>query len=337
MPMISRLSGNRVLVAVVGSAVIAGMIAFAVGFRQLPLSKTTYHAAFATAAGLSPGDEVRIAGISVGEVSSVELNGAHVEVAFTVDNRDRLGRDTTLHIKILSILGQVYLDVQPTGPGELQSSDMVPVSRTSTPYTLLDVLGNLSTETQQIDLAQLSASLSVVSDSFRTTPAANAQLLAGLSRLSQTIGGRSQALSAMVNSAESVTSTLVTHQGQLVALLGDADLVLQTLEQRRQVIHQLLLDASALAQQVSSLITQDSAQLKPMLDNLKGITDVLARDQASLDSSIQQLGPFARVVANATGSGKWVDLITPTLLLPDNVLVQCQKPGATKAGSGCTP
>ena len=331
-------NGNPVVVAILGTALIAGATGLTLSFGQLSiLTRATYHGAFADASGLVQGDEVRIAGISVGDVSSVDLRGDHVDVTFNVDRADRLGRDTTLHIKILSILGQVYLDVQPAGDGQLSGGDVVPLSRTTTPFTLLQVLGTLSTETQQVDLGQLTTALTALSDNVRNTPPATAQLLDGLSRLSTTLASRTDQLATLLGSAQSVTSTLAGRQSQLIALLGDADQVLQAIEQRRAIIHQLLVDVNQLAVQINAIVGKDAAQLQPLLANLQGISSVLAKNQAALDQGVADLAPFARDIANGTGTGNWVDLIAPTIIYPDNVFEQCARNGQIGASGGCSP
>jgi phospholipid/cholesterol/gamma-HCH transport system substrate-binding protein len=338
-PVISLVRRRRVAAGVAGALLLLLAAGVVVGSMSglISLTQTTYQGEFADAIGLSPGDEVRIAGIGVGQVRSVELQGTKVAVAFTVDNENRLGRDTTLHIKIASILGQQYLEVLPAGPGRLSGQDTIPLARTTTPSTLLGVLGQLSTNTDQIDLAQLQAAMQTLSDSFRGTPSSTGPLLKGLSQLTQTLAGHSRQLTTLLNSSQGVTATLAARQGQLVALLGDSDLVLKTLQDRRQVIHQLLLDVQGLSSQLASLIAQDKAQLQPLLAGLQSVSAVLARNQDALDAGMQDLAPFSRYVANATGSGKWVDLFVPTIVVPDNVLVQCNKAGATKAVTGCTP
>jgi len=330
---------NQVTVAIIGSVVVAALIIGAVSFGHLPFiaRESTYHAQFADAAGLVAGDEVRVAGLNVGEVSTVELQGAHVGVTFTVKDYIRLGRDTSLNIKIASILGQEYLEVAPAGSGALGSGDVIPEARTTSPFTLVELLGTLSTRTEQIDLGQLDTALRSLADDLRTTPPAARGVLDGLSRLSQTIASRRDQLTSLIASASQVAGTLADRRTTLVALLGNADLVLQTLEQRRQVIHQLFVDAGALGQQLTSLLQDDSAQLQPLLANLKTVTDVLSKDQGSLDQSIELLAPFARYFSNASGSGNYADVTAPTLLLPDNVFVQCSKPGAIDPSTGCRP
>ena len=326
---------NQGAVAVVGTVLIGALLVAATNLRHLPLvsNQRTYHAELADAAGLGAGDDVRIAGITVGEVRDVRLSGDRVVATFTVDGSRVLGAGTRVDVKVASILGQVYVGVDPEGSGRLDDGATIPLARTTVPYTLLDVLGTLSSQTSQIDLKQLTAALSTLSDALRNAPASTGPLLNSLGKLSQTIASRSNQLATLTTAAQQVTATLSQDQAQLVTLLGDGDLVLSALTQRRAIVHSLLVDATNLSRQLGSLITRDGAQLQPLLANLQSVSDLLVRDQSSLDSSIQLLGPFSRYVANATGSGTWLDLLSPTILIPDNELVTC----ANKASSitGC--
>jgi len=92
--------------------------------QKLPLigGGTTFHAAFAEAGGLRSGDPVRIAGVTVGKVTGVDLENAHVMVTFTVRGDSRLGRDTKAAVKLQTLLGKKYLELTPTGPGQLSGS-----------------------------------------------------------------------------------------------------------------------------------------------------------------------------------------------------------------------
>ena len=79
---------NPVAVGLAGLAVM-GLIALAVFFNSdLPLigGGTTYSAYFTEAAGLQPGNPVRIAGVTVGRVTGVSLAGDRVLVSFKVKN-----------------------------------------------------------------------------------------------------------------------------------------------------------------------------------------------------------------------------------------------------------
>lgn len=83
---------NPVPIGIIGIAVTGALVLGALNYDKLPgvAGGTTYQAMFSEAAGLSPGDQVMVAGVNVGTVSDVRLDGPQVRVTFTV------GGDTTL-------------------------------------------------------------------------------------------------------------------------------------------------------------------------------------------------------------------------------------------------
>src|SRR5206468_4181361 len=105
--------------------------------------------------------------------------------------------------------------------------------------------------------------------------------------------------------------------GDFIALITDSDAFLQLLQQRHDVIGRLLADTSSLGAQVAQLIRRDGANLAPLLDNLKTVAGVLAADKKQLADAVATLGAFSKNIANATGSGPWLDLFTPVLFEPD--------------------
>src|SRR5688500_2332406 len=86
-------------------------VAVALHLDNLPLGSggSTHPAAFKEAAGLKADEEVRIAGVKVGKVTDVELDGDHVKVTFRVDDGVRLGDRTGADIKIKTVLGAHYV------------------------------------------------------------------------------------------------------------------------------------------------------------------------------------------------------------------------------------
>ena len=78
---------NPVIVGAVSLAVIAVLMLGAFRADSLPIigGGDTYYAAFSEAGGLAPNNEVRIAGVRVGKVKSVELDGNQVLVKFQLD------------------------------------------------------------------------------------------------------------------------------------------------------------------------------------------------------------------------------------------------------------
>jgi hypothetical protein len=76
--------------------------------------------------------------------------------------------------------------------------------------------------------------------------------------------------------------------------------------------------------------------LTTLLANLDAVTGVLAKEKAHLQAAIVNLGQFSINFTNVGGSGPWLDLLTPTTVVPDNQIVGCGKnPAAQK--KPCNP
>jgi phospholipid/cholesterol/gamma-HCH transport system substrate-binding protein len=331
---------NRVIVAVVGSALLVVIALGAINFSKLPLinDHTSYGAAFADSAGLAQGDPVSVAGVDVGTISGLSLSGAHVLVSFTVQNGVHLGDRTTAAAKVLTPLGQEYLDLEPVGTGQMAAGAVIPQGRTQETQTVVSTIRSGANVVQGINLQQLEKALVVTNqDLGAVPPGATSSLLKGLSQLSDVISSRSGELAQLVQNVSQLTATLHQHGTQLFSLIGQGDLVLQVLNQRHAEVDQLLKSTAALTQQLQALLAAHQAQIGPLLGDLQTVSGVLAKDGNDIEAAIPLLTAANKYLANVTGSGAFGDFVMPAALIPDNIIAQCSKPGATNAVTGCNP
>ncbi|MEC3973947.1 MCE family protein [Amycolatopsis sp. H20-H5] len=286
---------------------------------EIPLfgNGTTYSAYFGESAGLAPDNEVEVAGVKVGQVSSVELAGKKVLVKFRVKGT-RVGDATSASIEIKTLLGEKYLALSPKGTGTQDPGTTIPLARTRTPFELQDAFQQLSTTVGDIDTQQLAQSFTVLSDSLKDSPQYMKDALTGLSSLSKTVSSRDGDLKTLLANTSKVSKTLSDRNAQLRKIINDGNLLLTELRNRRDAISRLLKGAQQLSAQLSGLVADNRQQLKPTLQKLGKVTDVLQRNQDNLGRSLQLMAPFARVGANATGNGRWFEgylcgLLPPTL------------------------
>ncbi len=141
---------NPVIVGAVSLAVLAAFILAAFKADSLPLigGGDTYYAAFTEAGGLKANDEVRVAGVRIGKVKQVELVGSHVRVTFKVDKSAKFGPDTGAAIKIKTLLGAMYLALQPSGSGQMKEKAEIPTSRTTSPYDVVEAFSGLASRSK---------------------------------------------------------------------------------------------------------------------------------------------------------------------------------------------
>ncbi|WP_370287744.1 MCE family protein [Nocardioides sp.] len=301
-------SRSPVKVAIVGIVVLVLGVIAAYNTSRLPFlnSSTTYRAEFSNAAGLRSGNPVKIAGVVVGRVSGVELDGAQVEVEFRIDDA-WVGDASTASVQLNTLLGQRYLAIDPQGESELAADGVIPLERTQTPFDIVPALNQLSATVGQIDTDQLAASLDTLADTFEGTPGTVGAALDGLSRLSETISTRNAQLSQLLQRASTVTGTLAERDVEISRLLTDINPLLAELQKRRDAIRSLLEGTQDLSVQLRGLVQDNRATLRPALDDLARVADVLDRNRAELDDGIAAIRTYVHLFTNAVGTGRWFD------------------------------
>lgn len=306
---------NKVVIGAAGVAAILGLLVGSFNLDKL-IGGDVYKAEFSEAAGLRPNDEVRVAGVKVGKVTSVDLDGNKVLVGFRVKGA-RFGRQSHVDIRIKTLLGRKFVMLVPEGDGQLPAGSTIPLAQTSSPFDITDAFRDLANTTGQIDGNQLAQSFTTLADTFRDTPADVRASLDGLSRLSQTIASRDAQLRELLQHSRGVTQVLAARDEDLTAFLADSNLVLEELRARRQAIDRLLQTTTELSEQLIALVRENQAQLGPTLQQLQGVTDLLRKNQDNLDKSIARFAPFVRLFANNLGNGRWFDTLVTNLAGPN--------------------
>jgi phospholipid/cholesterol/gamma-HCH transport system substrate-binding protein len=332
---------NPILVGVAGLAVLA-IIALATFFSSdLPLigGGTTYTAYFTEAAGLQAGNPVRIAGVTVGRVTGVGLDGDHVLVSFKVKNA-WVGDASTVGIDIQTVLGDKYLAVAPRGRAAQNPGQTIPAARTTSPYDVTQAFQSVGQDISQINTAQLARSLDTISTTFRNSPPYVRSSLRGLADLSESIASKDAQITSLLAGTKKVTGELSSQDTRFQALLRDGNLLLTMLEQRQDAIHALLIGTQQLSAQLSGLVSDDNATLHPALVALDQVTGVLQANQADLGRALALAGPYYRLVGNSLGNGRWFDTylcgLVPRSYLPRGAepATGCEPPDTATGGTG---
>ncbi|MFF2507116.1 MCE family protein [Streptomyces sp. NPDC058067] len=307
---------NPVVIGAVGLSVLALLAVAAFNADSLPLigDGETYSAAFSEAGGLKPGDQVTIAGVKVGKVENVDLDGDHVKVTFKVKGDPAFGTRTGAAIRVRTILGAKYLALRPEGPGQLKPGSEIPLRRTTPAYDVVQAFSDLTTTTEKVDTDRLATALDTLSTTFQDSPAEVRASIKGLSKISRTVASRDQALGELLDHANGVTGVLAEHSKDFSALVKDGDKLFKEISRRRQAIHKLLKSSVTLGIELSGLVDDNDKEIGPALRGLNRVVRMLERNQASLDRSVKLLAPYVRVFGNTLGNGRWFDSYVQNLV-----------------------
>ncbi len=268
---------------------------------------TIYTAEFADASGIHRGNMVQVAGIRVGRVNGVSLEGDKVIVKFEVDNGVDFGDQSRASVEVLNLLGEKYLELTPAGDGQLAEDTPIPRDRTQSAYDIVGVFSDLTTTTEQIDKERLVDALGVVSSTIEQSAPEIQASFDGIARLSETVASRDSQIKALFESSKSVSTLLAERSTDLVELMRSSDLVFKEVESRKQAIHRLLVNARTLAVELRGVATDNRAEIGPALKEIDDLTSLLISKEKELKATLSALGPYASILSNIIGTGPWFD------------------------------
>ncbi|MET0524287.1 MAG: MlaD family protein [Nocardioides sp.] len=278
------------------------------GFRG-----TTYYAEFTDASGIHKGNIVQVGGIRVGRVTSVTLNESKVLVGFEVDGDVDFGEESRASIEVYNLLGEKYLELTPSGDGQLASGNTIPVERTESAYDIVNVLGDLTTTTEDIDTRQLTQALDVVAGTVDDAAPEIEAAFEGIAQLSRSVASRDEQIQALLDSSSEVSQVLEARSDDIVDLMRNSDLVFQELQKRKRAVHTLLVNARSLADELEGVATDNQEQIGPALQEVDDLLSLLVDRRDQLKATLHQLGPYVEILSNIIGTGPWFDAMAVNL------------------------
>ncbi|WP_333618444.1 MCE family protein [Dietzia sp.] len=305
------------LIGILGIAICVVLVVVSSTYNKVGWIMGTHTATayVADAAGLKVGDEVHVAGMRVGTVRDLKIDGGRVKVDFDIDRDVELGSDTRAQIKTDSLLGRRALAVFSNGKGELPDRT-IPFERTSTPYSLTDALGDVSKTVDELDTDKVSDALGEISKTLDAAGPETRGALDGITRLSKTLNDRDTQLRELLQKASESTDVLGQRADQFNKVVNDGNTLFAALDARKRAIADLIRNVDSLSIQLSGLVQDNEAQLGPTLEKVDKVSDLLIRNKDDIDMGIRRMNPYATALGEAVASGPWFNAYISNLSLP---------------------
>nr|ABP44040.1 virulence factor Mce family protein [Mycolicibacterium gilvum PYR-GCK] len=293
---------NPLRTGIFGIALVACLVLVSFGYSSLPFfpQGKAYEAYFADAGGITPGNDVNVSGINVGKVNSVELAGDAAKITFTVNREVKVGDQSLVAIKTDTVLGEKSLSVTPKGNGE---STVIPLGRTTTPYTLNTALQDLGQNVGELDKPQFEMALQTLTDSLKDATPHLRSALDGVTNLSRSLNKRDEALDQLLARAKNVSDTLAQRSGQVNQLITDGNLLFAALDERRQALSNLIAGIDDVATQISGFVADNRREFKPALEKLNLVLDNLLERREHIGEALKRLPAYATALGEVVGSG----------------------------------
>jgi phospholipid/cholesterol/gamma-HCH transport system substrate-binding protein len=311
-----RYHGSQLIRAgIIGVVLI--ILVIAVGLQPERLlswaTSVRYQALFSEAGGITVGNDVTVSGIKVGSVSSVDLDNGDALVGFTIDGKYALGSDTKAQIRTGTLLGERVLVLESAGSGALDPRQVIPTSRTSSPYSLTDAVSDLTSNTAGTNTDSLNQSLDTLAATLDQVSPQLGPTFDGLSRVSQSLNNRNQSLAELLKTAGDVTAIFSERSKQVNALILNSSDLLAVLDERRYAITSLLASTSAVSRALTGVVADNEKKLAPALEHLNAVTAMLEKNRDNLAKMLPGLAKYYLTQGEIVSNGAYYNAIIPNI------------------------
>lgn len=290
------------------SIMVTGLLAAIMGNFGFGAS-TEYKAIFSNASMLEKGDDVRVAGVSVGEVKSVEHHErTKALITFSVKADLPLTTASTAEIRFLNLVGDRYMALEEgadtAGAKKLESGDTLPITQTSPALDLTELFNGFKPLFQALTPAQVNElSLNLI-QVMQGEGGTVRDLLAKTASLTTTLADRDQLIGEVIDNLGVTLSTVDQNRRELTTLVLELKRWMTGLARDRRTIGSSLDNISDLTVVVADLLRQGRPLVKSDVVELKKLARLLNTDQSQAEI-VEMLDRLPESMTDQTRTGTY--------------------------------
>ena len=297
----------RLAIFIVVTTVATALLAVTIG--NISFNPTTkYRAVFTDAVGLNQGDDIRIAGVKVGQVDKIQLyQNTLAMVTFSVDSDQVIDTSTHATLRYRNLVGNRYIALTDGigGGDRLKKNGIIPKERT-TPALDLSVLFNgfkpLFTALTPADVNQFAFEVIKVLQGEGGTIES---LLAKTASLTTTLADADQVIGDLITNLTGTLQIVSQRQANFSQLLVNLQQFITGLSQDITPILGSLTSINSLNTKTAGLLQQTRVPIKADLDKLRAVATTLDDTQSIWVKTLQFMPEKLNTMTRTASYGSW--------------------------------
>ena len=294
----------------------------------------TYHltAEFDDVSGLSDGDDVKIAGVKVGQVDGIDTTDEGTAVvSLSLDEGVQVPPDTEAAVRWRNLLGQRIVYLYPgVDEGALADGDEIGRTRDVVDIgALIDELGGL---VGAVDPTQFNQLITAVGSAVDGNEARVSELLDGAGSLLTVLADRDTTIQGLLDDFNTVSAALVDRDSQVRTMVENLTLLTEAFAENEDLVDSTLAELGAYSTDLRTVLTGNESELGSIVDSLDGVADLLTDRIDSVESALANLPEALRGLHRVTNRGEFITVqvlcfstgpppcAAPTTLNPATVL-----------------
>jgi len=272
---------------------------------------TSYHAVFTDVTGLTVGSDVDIAGVRVGQVTSLGVYRRNLAlVGFTVQADRPLPASVTATIRYLNLVGQRYIELgQGTGPADqtLRPGGTIPLSQTTPALNLTVLFDGFQPLFQALSPGDVNRLSSDIIEVFQGESPNITALVTAIGSLTSALATRDQVIDQVIDNLNSVVTTVSARNSELKGLITSLQELVSGLAANRQPIGQAISAIGSLTSATAGLLQVARPPLKDDISQLQRLSGNLADNSGVVNTFLQDLPVKMADIARTASYGSWLN------------------------------
>ncbi|WP_280235681.1 MlaD family protein [Nocardia cyriacigeorgica] len=269
----------------------------------------TYTATFTDVLGLRVGDDVRIAGVRVGRVDTIELDERRkARVEFSVQSHRPLYTTTKALIRYQNLIGQRYVALA-AGPGagdRLTDGASIPLARTESSFDVSTLLAGFEPLFSMLQPDEVNSLSETMVQALQGDGVSLSALITRAAGLASTFRERDEILGAVITDLSGVIAGLANRSNELETLITQSRALVSGLYEQGATLKGAVTQVADSTAQLAELIGQVAPGMaQAQLDATAGV-NLLLSNGARLDRAAVELPDVLAGLARISGNGTYI-------------------------------
>ncbi len=278
--------------------------------------QNTYRALFSDVTGLVKGDEVRIAGVRVGQVESIALASADkpidgnpvAEVKLQVQSDVPLPDGVLATIRYRNLVGQRYIALnegQSSDGRTLANGGTIPLAHTKPALDLTVLFGGFQPLFQALSPADMNRLSYEVIQVFQGEGGTIEDLLSHVASLTSSLADKDKVIGSVIDNLTKVLGTVAERDQELSSLIVNLQQFISGLTQDRSAIFDSLQTIDTLASTTSGFLEQARPPLAGDIKSLGSLATNVAAGGDQLQHFLQLAPTKIDLITRTAVNGSW--------------------------------
>lgn len=275
-----------------------------------------YKAIFSDVTGLLENDDVRVAGVRVGQIEDIRLyDGDKAEVTFSLAKdgvfKPGLPSSTKAHIRYRNLMGQRYLALV-DGPGRandfLRPGGTIPLTQTEPALDLTTLFNGFRPLFRALEPKDVNKLASQIIQVLQGEGGTINSLLAHVASLTNTLADRDRVIGRVIDNLNTVLGTIDQRHDQVNQLVTDLRGFVTGLAHDRKAIFDSVAAINDLTGTTQDLLADARPAIRKDIAGLRKLTGTLNANGAEVDKALREAPGRLQKLVNISSYGSWFNM-----------------------------